>query len=97
MISQAPKITISDELDRELDRLIDQPGYSPRATAELLDGGITRVYELIHAKVLDAYWDGGRKITGLSIKRHLKQQIQATADQPLRRGGPGRRKTVVSS
>lgn len=82
--------TISDELDAELDRLINQPGYSPRDTAELLAGGITRVYELLNAKVLDGYWDGGRKITGLSIKRHLKRQIEQ--GEPLRRGGPGRPK-----
>jgi hypothetical protein len=90
-LSPAP-ITDTNDVDAELDRLIRRAGYSPKETGELIGSGVTSVYDDIHAGLLDTYWHHGRKITGASIKRRIRQKLEAAKDQPLRKGGPGRPK-----
>jgi len=93
MPTSRPSLTPStDPIDEELDRLINRLGYSPKETGKLLSVGLTAVYDDINAHLLDVYWDRGRKITGLSIKRRIRSKLEAAKNQPLRRGGPGRPK-----
>jgi excisionase family DNA binding protein len=71
---------------------------SPRQACRLLDIGITRLYQLIANRELDAYRDGrSRKITMESIRSRQARLIAAgnttgsrieAAPQPLRRGRP---------
>jgi hypothetical protein len=89
--SPAPFIT-TDAHEEELNRLIDRFGYSPKQTADLLGCSVTSVYEDVKVGLFDTYWDRGRKITGASIRRRIKQKLAASKNEPLRRGGPGRPK-----
>src|SRR5262249_36056770 len=92
MASSPSPASSTDPVDQELDRLIDEVGYSPKEAGKLIGGGVTGIYEDIKAGLLDYYWDRGRKITGASIRRRIKQKLETTANEPLRRAGPGRPK-----
>jgi len=66
---------------------------SPRTACNMLDVGMTRLYELIAAGEVDSYLDGrARKITVVSIDRRIARLLTATGHspgpQPRRRGRP---------
>jgi len=68
-----------------------------RVACDMLDVGMTRLYELIAAGEVDSYLDGrARKITVASIDRRIARLLaesgHSPARQPRRRGRP--RKTA---
>jgi excisionase family DNA binding protein len=50
----------------------------PREACRLLACGKTRLYQLIKAREIDSFADGGRKITVASIHANIERQL-ATA------------------
>jgi hypothetical protein len=70
---------------------------SPRRACQILDVGITRLYQLISGGELDAYLDGrSRKITVASIHRRIARLLAAAgttgahSEAALPRRGRGR-------
>jgi hypothetical protein len=84
------------DIDRELDRLITQLGYSPQKVQQLLEIGPTSFYEELKAGELETYWHYGRKITGASLRKRLKRKLEEARGQPLRPGGSGRSTSVAT-
>jgi excisionase family DNA binding protein len=75
---------------------------SPRQACLLLSIGTTRLYELIEARELEAYYEGrARRITMRSIRERVtrlaaKAESPATIDRPL--GAPSKNaRTLVTS
>jgi excisionase family DNA binding protein len=53
----------------------------PRGACELLDCGVTRIYELIADGELESFLDGrSRKITVKSIERYIERRLAASKE-----------------
>ena len=58
---------------------------SPNKTAEALDCGLTRVYDLIAQDELESYLDGARrKITVDSIHKYIARRLEASRGRSVR-------------
>ena len=52
----------------------------PKKACEMLDCGITRLYELLNEKALESYTDGrSRKITTRSIRAYVERRLSESA------------------
>jgi excisionase family DNA binding protein len=72
---------------------VEPLAVSPRQACFLLSVGTTRLYELIRAGELQAYYEGrARRITVESVRARLARLIACAADtkieRPRRRGRP---------
>lgn len=89
------------KLGDDLERL----ALSPRQACQLLNVGITYLYDLINNDELESYLEGrARKITMRSIRARHERQLAAAhladvseAPQPRRRGRPRKRPTAEVS
>jgi hypothetical protein len=62
-----------------LSRDAEPLAVKPKRAAEMLDCGITRLYELINAKEIVSFTDGrSRKITVASIQAYIARRIAAS-------------------
>jgi excisionase family DNA binding protein len=60
----------------------------PRRACELLDVGLTRLYELLNAGEIVGYTDGrSRKIVVQSIHDYVRRRIEASVARPSQKAG----------
>jgi hypothetical protein len=69
----------------------------PKVACRLLDVGMTRLYELIDADVLESYRDGAsRKITMRSIRSYVEKRLKEP-DLPVSERHAARRRQAAAA
>jgi hypothetical protein len=96
VMALSPAQSTTEQFERELDKLVDRAAYTRMEAQRLLSYKTTYFYQLLNAGEFDTFWAGGRKVTGASIKAHLRRQREAAQNEPLRRGGPGRPRRMTN-